>query len=240
MKHNSPLALLSAVAMASSLCLPAQGYSSQEQSLVFTQMNNNLLSFLYNLQPDTEEAPPLLESFSDVEDDAWYAEAAQFVVSKQIMSGTTPDHFSPDSNLTRGLLATVITNAEGAQMGLYPNIFVDTSYSWYRDSANWCAQNGIMSGYTPDYFAGHESVNREQLSLVLLRYAQFKGQEPSGDLSTLRRFPDEGDVPDYARESFAWALDTGLILPKDHSLVPEDPATRGEIAYAIMTLLQTI
>lgn len=213
------------------------GYTTQEQALIFTQTNNNLLSFLYNLQPATEDAPPTLESFDDVEEGIWYEEAAKYVVEHEIMSGTSKNNFSPDMHLTRGLLATVITNAEKADLGLYPNIYVDIGNSWYRDSANWCAQNGIMSGYTPIYFAGNYSVNREQLSLVLFRYAQYCGLEPQGDLSILRRYEDEGDVPDYARESLAWALEHTLLLPKVQKLYPEDPATRGEIAYAIHQLL---
>ncbi len=238
---RNPLCCKLSSLVALTLCLchspTALAYTTQEQALIFTQSNNNLLSFLYNLQPATEEAPPTLESFSDVEEGIWYEEAAKYVVAKEIMSGTSKDTFSPESHLTRGLLATVITNAEGADLGFFPNVYVDITNSWYRDSANWCSQNGIMSGYTPIYFAGNYSVNREQLSLVLFRYAQYRGLEPQGDLSLLRRYADEGDVPDYARESLAWALEHTLLLPKVQKLYPEDLVTRGEIAYAIYQLL---
>lgn len=215
----------------------AHALSTQEQAFILNQTANNLLSQIYSIQPATEDPPPLLLSFSDVGSHAWYREAAEFVVDQQIMSGTSSTEFSPDSPLTRGLLTTVITNAEKADFGLYPNTFPDLTYSWYRDSANWCAQNNIMAGYSPDFFAGTASVTREQLAVVLFRYGQYRSLNPSGTLSNIQKYSDYTAIPSYAKEAYAWCVQENLLFPSQEKLRPNDTATRAEIAYGMMNLM---
>ena len=53
------------------------------------------------------------EKFNDVDKDAWYAEAVNFVVTRGVMSGTSENTFSPDAQATRGTIALIIKNIDG-------------------------------------------------------------------------------------------------------------------------------
>ncbi len=184
----------------------SHAYTSQEQAYLFTQVSNNLLSLIYGLQPATEAAPPTLETFSDVSTEDWYYEAIEFVVTEHIMSGTSSSTFSPEKNLSRGILSTVITGAHKAYLGLSPNIFLDCAESWYRDSVNWCAQNRIMDGYSPRIFGGEDQVDREQLAVVLYGYASYLGLDVSYNTSTLSSYSDRWSVTEYAIEELSWII----------------------------------
>ena len=52
--------------------------------------------------------------FADVNGNAWYAEAVQYVNDNGIMSGTGNNEFSPQENTSRAALAAVLYRAEGS------------------------------------------------------------------------------------------------------------------------------
>ena len=57
--------------------------------------------FSENMSAD-ELAPEVSSSFTDVSDDAWYADVVKWTVHRKITSGTSVTTFSPDANCTRG------------------------------------------------------------------------------------------------------------------------------------------
>lgn len=140
---------------------------------IITNTKNHLLSMMYHLQPKVEVEIPDDLYFTDVEAGIWYDIASKYVVSQQIMAGTSNLTFSPHLTVTRGLMAVVIANTNQAEVGVYPNVFTDAESQWYRDSANWCARNGIIYGYTSDVFGGEDPITREQMAVILYKYAKF-------------------------------------------------------------------
>lgn len=62
--------------------------------------------------------------FTDVEPDAWYAAAAEYVYSMGILNGTSRDMFSPDVEMTRGMFITAlgrmagVSSETGSEFGL--------------------------------------------------------------------------------------------------------------------------
>ena len=51
--------------------------------------------------------------FTDVPNNAWYAEAVQYVTDNGLMSGTGNNQFSPNAATTRGMLMTVLARNAG-------------------------------------------------------------------------------------------------------------------------------
>ncbi len=231
--------IYSGLALSFFLTLPTSALSLSEKKEIIQKTSDNLLSLVYQLEPAQEASPPQLVDFSDVREGSWYEESAQYVVAKKIMSGSSDSTFSPDGLLTRGLLATVLSNMAQANLGTSPEIFLDASYSWYGDSAHWVADKGIMVGITENTFGGEQQVSRQDLAVVLLKYAQYADLRfPSYSAATLAEYQDGNDTHSYASEAMAWAVGNGFLLVRENHIRPLDYTTRAEIAYAVKHFLE--
>ena len=88
----------------------------------------------------TTSAALAAQTFADVADGAWYAEAVDFVCEKGWMQGTGEGRFSPDAALTRAQLITILWRAAGA-----PAVGTAAGYSdvkadaWYAAAVRWAA-----------------------------------------------------------------------------------------------------
>lgn len=206
---------------------------------IITATKSHILTMMYYLQPKVPVEIPDDIYFVDVPTGAWYETASRYVVSQQIMAATDEYKFSPTLHVTRGLVAVVIANASRADVGIYPNVFTDAESQWYQDSANWCAQNGIIYGYTSDYFGGNDPVTREQLAVILYKYARFISQSTGNtNEDALSLYSDHDQTSEFARTALAWCVNRGLILGTNNAITPHQPATRAEIAFAIYRLLE--
>lgn len=109
---------------------------------------------------------------------------------------------------------------------------------WYTDAVNWAASKGIVKGYSDTVFAPSDTVTREQLAVILYRYAEYKEYDVSakGDLAT---FVDSTDTSSWAAEAMEWAVGSGLLTGKDGGrLDPTGTATRAEIATILMRFVE--
>ena len=99
--------------------------------------------------------------FYDVSRGDWYYEAVRYVYEKGIMEGTSAHYFSPNADLSRGMLATILYRLEGS-----PNVsgyssfndVADTSY--YAKAIAWAERNGIVNGVTTERFEPDTAVAR--------------------------------------------------------------------------------
>ena len=73
--------------------------------------------------------------FSDVEKDAWYAEAVRFCREKGLMSGVSDTQFEPEGTLTRAQLAAILWRQEGSPVVNYLMRFSDVpDGEWYTEA----------------------------------------------------------------------------------------------------------
>ena len=68
---------------------------------------------------------------------------------------------------------------------------------------------------------------------ILYRYAHEENTE-DGKLTS---FPDAKDISGYALEAMNWAVARGLINGSDGKLLPQDTATRAQIAVILARYL---
>ena len=64
--------------------------------------------------------------FSDVDANAWYAEAATYCRDNGLMSGTSTTTFSPNATMTRAMLAVVLYRLSGSPAVTGSDAFTDT------------------------------------------------------------------------------------------------------------------
>lgn len=167
-----------------------------------------------------------VSGFADVPQDNWFADAVKYVSENKLMNGTSTTAFSPNENMCRAMLATVLYRMSGetAEAG---SSFGDVSSSdYYAAAVNWASSKGIVNGTGADAFAPNASITREQLAAMLYRYAG----EPSvsADLSA---YTDAVSISPYAEKAVEWCVAKGILSGKSATrLAPQDTATRAECA----------
>ena len=174
--------------------------------------------------------------FTDVKETDWFYDAVAYAYTNGLFNGTSNTTFSPNDSMTRAMLATVLYRMADEPAGVGENApFTDVVMdSWYTDAVAWANENGIVSGYGNGLFGGNDSITREQLVVMLYRYAKFMKHDTAaaGDLSA---FTDAGDASDWAVEALRWAYAEGLITGRTATtIVPQGTATRAEVATLLM------
>lgn len=172
--------------------------------------------------------------YSDIPATAWYNDAVSFVTEKGLMRGTGNNTFSPEDHLTRAMLAQILYNNED-KPNTSGNTFADVQReAWYADAVTWATQKGIVNGYGNGQFGPDDNITREQLAVILWRYAG----EPTSDAG-LDGFTDFASAGDYALVALQWAVEKGILSGKGNgTLDPAGNATRAEVAQMLMNYFQ--
>jgi flavodoxin len=175
--------------------------------------------------------------FSDVDADAWYADAVIYCRDNGIMSGTGNAAFSPETTLSRAMLATILWRLDGSQTPTATHTFTDVAPDqWYSDAIAWASSEGIISGYNPQTFGTNDLVTREQTAVLLYRYAEYKVDDVAA--SAQLNFTDAGNIASWATSAVTWANENEIISGwPGERFNPQSNATRAEAADAIYRYL---
>ena len=175
--------------------------------------------------------------FTDVE--AQDAQAVRYVYENGLMAGVTETQFAPDQTLTRGEMTSILWKLAGSpQVAADAAGFVDTAGADCAGAVAWAADNGVVSGYGDSRFGPADPVTREQMSLMLLRYAQYAGMDTAQGGMTVREFADYDQIAGYALEAMTWVVEAGVLTGLDGALAPGQAATRVQTAQALLALSQ--
>lgn len=167
---------------------------------------------------------------TDVELNAWYHEAVDYVVEHGIMAGVSATAFQPNGSLTRGQVVQILHNLEGKPEETAEAPFTDTAGHWALEAIAWAAQNNVVAGYDDGTFGPEKLVTREEFAQMMYNYAKFKGYDltAGGDLT---QFPDAGAISDWAETALSWANCKGLINGHDNGTIdPQGNTTRAQAA----------
>ena len=193
----------------------------------------------------TKKPEPPRRPFVDVnrETGDWYYDAVYYNYDKGIMKGVDETHFEPLSNLARAQFAIILHNIEGNPSVAYEPKFKDVAdEQWYTNAIMWASSKEIVTGYTDgsEIFGWGDKILREQMAVMMYRYAKnFKGYGVS-DSADFDRFEDAASVSEYAKEAMKWAVGAGIITGKDNGtrLDPQGVASRAECAIIIQRFLE--
>ena len=168
--------------------------------------------------------------FTDVKDTDWFANAVKYVYNNNIIKGYDDTTFAPNDNLTRGQLVTILHRMEGSPAVTGKTEFPDVqdSKQYYYKAVKWATDNKIASGYNTGKFGPEDNITREQLAVILNRYAKYKGKDVSAT-KDLSEFKDANKISSYAISQMKWAVGAGVITGNaDKTLNPQGTATRAE------------
>ena len=191
-------------------------------------------------EPKQPEEPVQLP-YSDVHEGDWFYDSVKYVYQESIMTGLNETTFGPAEDLSRAQFAVILYRMEGSHETEYRDQFKDVSSDpgqFYRDAVMWASSEdvGIITGYTEGPLAGcfgpADQITREQMAVMMYRYAQYKGYDVTG--GELGSFPDRDKVSAFAQEAMGWANSIGLITGNDDgTLAPQGTASRAVCATII-------
>lgn len=226
------------------------GAFSWEES--FLAMRNGDYQLYFSTETHTLTAKYLGElgdvRFDDVPKDAWYYDEVTAAAQLGLMNGMGDGKFQPNTNITRGMLVTLLYRMAGEPAATGKNPFEDVaSGRYYTDAVKWASKEKIVNGMTATTFQPDTPITREQMATMLHRFARYcemPGTQVGQDdrKAMQKQFPDAGTVSGYAQDAFAWAVRVGLMNGmKDGAtayLNPRSTATRAQAAAVIIRLVQ--
>ncbi|MBM6779887.1 S-layer homology domain-containing protein [Collinsella tanakaei] len=175
--------------------------------------------------------------FSDVDASAWYAPYVYEAKDLTYMSGIAGTNlFMPLSDISRAELAQVFFNMAGqsTETGKYfPTQFGDVDgWAWYAQPVDWAARAGVVTGYDADTFGPTDKASRQQVAVMLYRYAKAQGKDVSVDDAdaALAAYKDGDQVADWAKDAMAWAVENGVFGVDTDELYPTENIQRAAVA----------
>lgn len=176
--------------------------------------------------------------FSDIHDD-WYTDYVQYVYDYKLMTGIKgTNRFEPNSNITKAQVAQVLYNMENQPKVGDRKVFAELKdvyqAEWYANAVAWAYNTGVVTGdINAKKFFPNANVTREQLALMLFRYAEYKNYDVSA-CRELTEFRDGWRTNSWALDSVKWAVGQGVISGVEKNSVkylePQGNATRAQMA----------
>ena len=189
------------------------------------------------IQVSFREIPPESLPFTDIADNAWYADAVRYVYKHGLMAGTSATTFAPDVTTSRSMIATILWRMAGSPVVNYAMTYTDVAQGqWYSEAVRWATSEGVVTGYGNGLFGTNDPITREQLATMLWRYAQSEGYDVSvGESTNILSYTDVADLADYAIAAMQWAVGAGIIngTGDGSTLSPQGQATRAQAAVML-------
>ena len=164
-------------------------------------------TFTFEMPADKVTVEPTftwVNPFADVANSAYYVDAVEWMLKREVTQGTTETTFSPNLNCTRAQIVTFLWRAAGSPEPKGTVGFADVSAgSYYAKAVAWAVENGITGGTGNGLFSPDAACTRAQSAAFLYRAAG------SPAVSGSAGFSDVAADAYYAR-AVAWAKEHGI------------------------------
>jgi len=184
--------------------------------------------------------------FKDIND--WYKDTAIFAKSFNLMGGDANGNFDGNGKLTRGMVVTVLgrymwgyleqmserefnalLDQLEAETGNEAVELKDLKGDWYDRYAIALSTIGVVKGSYGN-FNGDNYVTREELATFFVRYIDYIAPGTNATYGPANTLSDMNKVSDWAKETAARAVATGLIAGSEGKFNPQGTATRAQMA----------
>jgi Zn-dependent M16 (insulinase) family peptidase len=169
-----------------------KGYINGRSDTIFAPDDNitraEAAAIISQLTADTRVIKPD-GRFSDVPQNAWYAEAVASLCEKGIMSGYDGDIFKPEQNITRAELSSMLSKfIFDGDTKLHESYSDVNGDAWYAPTLAALINSGYMQGYDDGTLRPDSYVTRAEMITVINRMINIKAdadsENPFSDLSS--------------------------------------------------------
>ena len=178
--------------------------------------------------------------YTDVADTDVYYDAVLYLHKNGIMNGVDAELglFSPDTELSRAILVTILWRMNGCPLVNYLMQFEDVpADTCYTEAVRWAASTNLINGYSDNAFGPEDILTREQLCAVLYRYAQSSGEGFMGAWMYRMPHSDIAEVSDWAFEAMAWMNMKNIYTGENYMLLPKAYASRSLVAMMVYAMV---
>lgn len=219
-------------------------YDSEEAAKAAVKVLDELEEVKYAAQnvriSFDEPTNPGNSPYEDVSVNDWFYPAIKSLFYKGVIKEDPMNRlFNPDVVMSRAHFATILYRIEGEPATTYENRFPDVpDDTFYTNAVMWASGKdvGVISGYADKTFGPADDITREQMAVMMYRYAEYKGFSVSAE-SGLRGFPDKDKVSEFAEKEMKWAVGSGLIKGDNGLLNPQGTTSRAVGATIINRFL---
>ena len=177
--------------------------------------------------------------FTDIPKQFWGETYITELQKRGILDDFGTGKFDPTKEITRGEYAKMLDRAfadKPVTTAAAKFLDIPTDYP-RKEAVDTSVQRGFMTGYSPTKFAPNQAIPRYQLQISLAKGLKLPVSTSSEQV--LSKFSDAGNMPAYAREKMASAVDSGLTIQDETPtlLKPAQNATRADAAALIYQVL---
>jgi hypothetical protein len=231
--------------------VPARGFNGMA-SITYTGYDITGVSYTGVIQISSSDASQtpidtstLVSSkyFNDVDTSySWAVPYIDNLYESSIISGSSSGSskfYSPAAQVTRGDFMLILYRAMKLKTSSTASKFADVpSGSYYYDAIMTAKALGIAQG-SDNYFYPNSPITREDAMVFVLRAVNITGKTiPSGDISSLSSYYDNGTISEYSRSAVAALVKAGIITGSDdNKIYPQGSLTRAQIAAIIYRVI---
>lgn len=178
--------------------------------------------------------------FVDVPAGHWAEKAINEMAGLALVKGVDEaEHiFDMTSPITRGAVATILSRLANGKADVDDTFSDVAKGQWFAEGVAWAAKAGVVTGFEDGTFGPDGSITREQLAVMIARYAKLLGLDTSAALGELAVFTDADNVQPWAREGVAWCVKVGILQGRgDNTVDPGANATRAEATVMLDRLV---
>jgi hypothetical protein len=122
--------------------------------------------------------------------------------------------------------------------------FTDIGGAYYTKPIAWAYSNGIVSGVTSTTFVPNRVVTRQEAIAILYKFCVDSSMASAQSSAVLNDFADLGQVANYARDAFSWAVSNGMVSGSSANgkvyLSPNTSLYRAQAAVLLQQMMEEI
>ena len=209
-------------------CCPAPNVSSptcmDAKKIIKEEIPNNLTG----MAADVGE-----QHYPDVPDNYWASADINRLTDQCIVVGYPDNYFKPNKNVSRAEMATMVVKGYNLEdqcltdAGNFPDV---PRSHWAYEAINKGVGADMIEGYENGLFKPNGSITRTEALAILSKGINCPMDGCKAD-EILSQYTDGNQVPAWARECVAKAIDNGALKDEASSKIrPNQKATRAEIS----------
>lgn len=205
-------------------------------------------------------------AFADVPNGSWYKETVDWAVDLKITNGTDATHFSPDKTCTRAEFVTLLYRTAKEHRNFFgfapldkdsPNRQGDPGYMDFSESeyglkftdvkrsdyffgaVSWAVAEGIIAGTSATTFSPYDLVTREQVAVILERFAKEWCGYHLDELYAEQAFTPSDPVSKWAEQGMRFAIGAKLLQGDGTGWHGMRACTRAEALTLLMRFVKS-